>query len=88
MIVLTPILLNLSISMGFAPMPALMFLAFGCSMGLATPGASVMGAMIYANRDWITAKQAAVYTSTAVVASIIAMVATGVPLATVMGAGM
>ena len=88
MIVLTPILLNLAISMGFPPMPALMFLAFGCSMGLATPGASVMGAMIYANRDWISAKQAAVYTSTAVVASIIAMIATGLPLAFLMEAGM
>ncbi len=87
MIVLAPILCNLSVAMGFNPMPALMMLAFAANAGIATAGASVMGAMIFANRDWIPVKNAFAYTWIAVAICAVAMCVVGIPLAMALGAG-
>lgn len=88
MVVLAPIICNLSLAMGFNPMPCLMMLAFAANTGIATPGASVMGAMIFANRKWIPIKDAFGYTWLAVVASGVTMCVLGIPLAFFVNAGM
>lgn len=87
MIVLAPIICNLSLSMGFNAMPILMMLAFAANAGIATAGASVMGAMIFANREWIPTKNAFAYTWSAVAVCAITMCLIGIPLAMAMGAG-
>ncbi len=86
-IVLAPIVCNLSIVMGFNPMPCLMMLAFAANCGIATAGASVMGAMLFANRTWIPTGKCFKYTWTGVIACIIGMIALGIPLAMAMGVG-
>lgn len=87
MIVLAPIICNLSIAMGFNPMPALMMLAFAANAGIATAGASVMGAMIFANREWIPTVQGFKYAWAGVFMCIIGMVFLGLPIAFAMGVG-
>ena len=87
MIVLAPIICNLSIAMGFNPMPALMMLAFAANAGIATAGASVMGAMIFANREWIPTAQGFKYAWAGVFMCIIGMVCLGLPIAFAMGVG-
>lgn len=87
MIVLAPILCNLSATMGFDPMPALMMLAFAANSGFATPGASIMGAMIFSNREWISVGQAFKYTWLAVGVIAITMCLLGVPIASAMHVG-
>jgi len=87
MVVLAPIVCNLSVSMGFNPMPCLMMLAFAANTGLATPGASVMGAMIFANRKWIPIKDAFGYSWLAVGACLITTCLLGIPLGFAMDVG-
>lgn len=87
MIVLAPILCNLSVTLGFNPMPALMMLAFAANIGLGTAGASVTGAMIFANREWIPVGKAFTYTWLAIILSGFAMCLIGIPLAMLLGAG-
>lgn len=87
MIVLAPIICNLSIAMGFNPMPALMMLSFAANCGIATAGASVMGAMLFANREWIPTKKCFQYSWVGVAACIIGMCLLGIPIAFAMGVG-
>ena len=84
MIVLAPIVCNLSLTMGFDPMPCLIFLAFATNIGIATPGASALGAMLFANREWIPVKKCFLYTWFAVILSIVTILVFGVPLANMM----
>jgi len=87
MIVLAPIICNLSVVMGFNPMPALMMLAFAANCGIATAGASVMGAMLFANREWIPTGQCFKFSWTGVLMCIIGMCVLGIPIAFAMGVG-
>lgn len=87
MIVLAPIICNLSIVLGFNPMPCLMFLAFAANAGIATPGSSVMGAMLFANREWIPVGKCFTYTWVAVAIMIICCCAIGIPIAIALGVG-
>ncbi len=81
-IVLSPVLGTLAVTMGFNPLAAGIFLAFGANMGLATPGASAWGAMIYGQSDWITSpKYAFMYTGTLCLIALIIMCIVGYPVA-------
>lgn len=83
-IVLSPILANLALTLGFNPLPVAIFLAFGANIGLATPGASAWGAMLYAQTDYLTSKNAFAYMGTAVIITLIIMCCVGLPLANMM----
>ena len=87
MIVLCPIICNLSIIMGFNPLPTLMMVAFAAQMGIGTAGASVMGAMLFANREWIPTGQCFKFTWLAVLVTIVCICAIGIPIANLMGVG-
>lgn len=52
-IVLSPILANVALTMGFDPYPIAILLSFVCNCGFATPGASVSGALLFGNKDWL-----------------------------------
>ena len=80
-IVLAPILANLSLAMGFDPLPIAIFLSFVCNLGIATPGASVMGAMLFANRSWIPVKDCFKYTWVCVFEVILCIICFGLPIA-------
>jgi sodium-dependent dicarboxylate transporter 2/3/5 len=86
-IVLAPIVCNLSTTIGFDPMPVLMMLAYAANAGFATPGASVMGAMIYANRSWVTVGQAFKLTITAAIIIMFTTIFLGMPVASAMHVG-
>ena len=83
-IVLAPILANLALTLGFNPLPVAIFLAFGANIGLATPGASAWGAMLYAQTDYLTSKYAFIYTGTACIFALIIMCCVGLPIANMM----
>lgn len=83
-IVLSPILANLALTLGFNPLPVAIFLAFGANMGLATPGASAWGAMLYAQTEWLTSKQAFIYMGSAVLITLVIMCCVGLPIANMM----
>lgn len=83
-IVLAPILGNLALTLGFNPLPIGIFLAFGANIGMATPGASAWGAMIFGQREWIPAKYAFSYTATACIIALITICCIGLPIATAM----
>ena len=85
-IVLAPIICNLSTTMGFDAMPLLVMLAFAANTGLMTPGASVMGAMIYAN-PWVSAKRAFAYTGLAVAIMAVTICLIGLPVGMMMNLG-
>ncbi len=87
MIVLAPIVCNLSVTLGFDPMPCLLALAFATNIGIATPGASALGAMLFSNREWVPVSRAFLYTWSTVVLCIIALLLIAVPIATAMGIG-
>ena len=80
-IVLSPILANLSIALGFDPLPVAIFLSFGANIGIATPGASAWGAMIFGQRDWVPSKFAFGYSFTACIITLVVMCVLGLPIA-------
>lgn len=78
-IVLSPILANVGLQLGFNPAPIAILLAMMANMGIATPGASVFGAMLFANKEWVPAKQGYLYTFSFVFVAIIFVCIIGVP---------
>lgn len=78
-IVLAPILANVGLQLGFDPAPIAILLAMVANLGFATPGASALGAMLFANKEWIPAKEGYFYTFTFVIISIIFVSVIGVP---------
>ena len=78
-IVLAPILANIGLILGFNPWPIAILLSMMANLGIATPGASVLGAMVFANKEWVTPKNGSLYSFTLVIASIIFLCVLGVP---------
>lgn len=78
-IVLAPILASVGVQLGFNPAPVAILLAMVANLGFATPGASALGAMLFANKEWIPAKAGYIYTFTFVMISLVYVCFIGVP---------
>lgn len=78
--VLTPIMCNFAIVAGADLTASVIMLCFALGIALATPGASSPGALVYANREWISAKRAYGYGITSVLTSVIIILLVGYPL--------
>ncbi len=78
--VLTPIMCNFAIVAGANLTAAIIMLCFALGIALATPGASSPGALVYANRQWISAKRAYGYGIASVITSVIIILLVGYPL--------
>lgn len=78
--VLTPIMCNFAIVAGANLTASVIMLCFALGIALATPGASSPGALVYANREWISAKRAYGYGITSVITSVIIIIVIGYPL--------
>jgi len=83
-VVLAPILGNLALTLGFNPLPIGIFLSFGANIGMATPGASAWGAMLFAQKEWISSKYAFFYASVTCLIALFIMCCVGLPLASSM----
>ena len=59
---------------------SVIMLCFALGIALAAPGASSPGALVYANREWISAKRAYGYGITSVITSVIIIIVIGYPL--------
>lgn len=80
-VVLSPILCDFSVQLGFDPIPVAILMSFALNVALATPGASGMAAMLYCNKEWSPTKLTYLYSSVSIVITMIFLVAVGIPLA-------
>ena len=66
-IVFTSVLATIGLDMGINPYLFQIFFAWGLQLAFMTPGASANSALIFANSDWISTKDAYKYTTFAVI---------------------
>ena len=78
-IVLSPIIANIGLTMGFNPYPIAILLAFMANLGFATPGASAFGAMLIGNKEWVPTAQGYGYSFILVGVSLVIICLIGVP---------
>ena len=78
-IVLSPILANVALTMGFDPYPIAILLSFICNCGFATPGASVCGAVLFGNKEWLPTITGYKYCFLLVVITLIIVCLLGIP---------
>lgn len=75
-----PIMCQFAIPLGANPALIAVLVAFSLGLAIATPGASTPGALTYANRKWITAKQAYGYCGVSFVMLTFVVLIVGIPL--------
>lgn len=75
-----PIMCQFALPLGIDPATLGILVAFSLSVAIATPGASTPGALTYANREWITAKQAYGYSAVAFLMTTLVVIGIGMPL--------
>ena len=83
-IVLAPVIANLAVSMNFNPLPIVVFASMLTNFGIATPGASILGAMIYSNREWLPLKPSFITCWALVFIVIIVAIVVGYPIVSLM----
>lgn len=82
--VVSPIIATVCQNMGINPYPIIILALCAANTGLVTPGGSVLGAMIYANKKYISSKQAFGYGCAQLAVVLVVLVCVGVPLSNIL----
>ena len=80
LVVLTPLLCQMSIMFNANPAITAAVVIFGLTAALATPGASSRAGLVFGNNEWIDTKQAYLQGVLSVVAVLAALIVIGIPL--------
>jgi len=80
MIVMIPLLESIAIAIGSNPIALALMFNYGVALAMITPGASAQAAMFHGNTEWVTTKQAYVYSIITVILQLIAGLIIGIPL--------
>lgn len=78
--VITPIMCRFALELGVNPLLVGVLTAYTLAIAVATPGASTPGALTYANRAWISSKEAYTHTFIIFVMNTIITLVVGIPI--------
>ena len=80
MIVFTPIIAKVCLTIGFPPELFVCIFATVTNMALVTPGSSVMGAMMHGNTQWVSTKNVYLGSTAIVVLALGILIIAGIPI--------